>query len=346
VVKPLSKQLKGIAAFAGATIMGDGRVALILDSLGVAQISGVLGEARESTRIDDHKAEARASRDRQRLLLFRAAGVERLAVPSSLVARLEEFPHEQIEHAAGTRVIQYRDKILPLVELGPILGSMSSAQASEDQPVQVVVIADGDRTIGVEVDQIVDIVEEQVSASQMTDRPGLLCSAIVGGKVTDFLDLRAVIQAAEQMGLNSQRANAGKPASVLLVEDQMFSRGLLRSYLEMADYSVVEACDPLEAAVKLADGAFDTAVVSLDLPENGALKVLDQLRHGEKSMPALALVRNDGPRPEVNGHGQFDDYQAKFDRQAIIRSVEKLVGVHHGASNAEFERQVQATIEA
>ena len=347
VVKPLAKQLKGIAAFAGATIMGDGRVALILDSLGVAQISGVLGEAREASRLDDHKQEARASRDRQRLLLFRAAGAERLAVPSSLVARLEEFPRAQIEHAAGTRVFQYRDKILPLVELSPILGSMSSEPANEDRPVQVVVIADGDRTIGVEVDQIVDIVEEQVSAVQMTDRPGLLCSAIVGGKVTDFLDLRSVIKAGEQTGLNDSQASTAKPASVLLVEDQMFSRGLLRSYLEMADYAVTEACDVLEAGQKLASDGYDVALVSLDLPEEGAFKVLEQLRHGndEQAMPALALMRGDEEPSEVNGHGRFDDYQAKFDRQAIIKSVAKLVG-HHPASNAAADHQPEATIEA
>jgi len=348
VVKPLAKQLKGIATFAGATIMGDGKVALILDSLGVAQISGVLGEAREGGRIEDHKQDARASRDRQRLLLFRAAGAERLAVPSSLVARLEEFPRAQIEHAAGTKVVQYRDKILPLVELGPILGSMSSAPVNEDAPMQVVVIADGDRTVGIEVDQIVDIVEEQVSATQMTDRPGLLCSAIVGEKVTDFLDLRAVIRASEQIGLNHRQSRAAKSASVLLVEDQMFSRGLLRSYLEMADYSVIEASDPSEAGEKLASNAFDVAVVSLDLPVEGAFKVLDQLRAGasESVMPALALTRNDEDQPPINGHARFDDYQAKFDRPAMIRSIEKLVGSHHAAAGAGPGLHAQSPIEA
>jgi two-component system chemotaxis sensor kinase CheA len=346
VVKPLSKQLKGIAAFAGATIMGDGRVALILDSLGVAQISSVLGEAREASRAEEHKQEARASRDQQRLLLFRAAGAERLAVPSSLVARLEEFPRAQIEHAAGTRVIQYRDKILPLIELGSILGSTSSAPVQEDRPVQVVVIADGDRTIGVEVDQIVDIVEEQVSGVQMTDRPGLLCSAIVGGKVTDFLDLRSVIQAGEQTGLNDWQASTAKAASVLLVEDQMFSRGLLRSYLEMADYSVTEACDASEAGQKLAGNEYDVALVSLDLPEGGAFKLLDQLHHGndEQMMPALALTGGEEQPSEVDRHARFDDYQAKFDRQAIIKSIAKLVG-HHATSSAAADHQPEAIIE-
>jgi len=224
---------------------------------------------------------------------------------------------------------------------------MSSASDDDNQPLQVLVIADGDRTVGVLVDQILDIVEEQVTATQLTDRPGLLCSAIVGQKVTDFLDLRAVIKAGEQVGLNSPQSGTTKAASVLLVEDQMFSRGLLRSYLEMAEYSVSEAREPSEACEKLANHGFDVVAVSLDLPDEGAFKVLDQLRNGagEPSLPVLALTRNE-ERPAVNGHAQFDDYQAKFDRQAIIQSIEKLVGSHHTASGPESERQPQATIEA
>jgi two-component system, chemotaxis family, sensor kinase CheA len=101
VVKPLGKQLKGLTVYAGATIMGDGGVALILDVLGIGQRSGVLAESREQ----GHAAtaqKAQAEIERQRLLLFRAGSFERLAVPLSLVARLEEFALSSIEHAGGS----------------------------------------------------------------------------------------------------------------------------------------------------------------------------------------------------------------------------------------------------
>jgi two-component system chemotaxis sensor kinase CheA len=100
VVKPLSKQLKGLTVYAGATIMGDGRVALILDVLGIGQRSGVLAESREQTRAAAEQ-KAHSGIEQQRLLLFRAGSFERLAVPLSLVARLEEFPLSSIEHAGG-----------------------------------------------------------------------------------------------------------------------------------------------------------------------------------------------------------------------------------------------------
>ena len=122
VVKPLGKQLKGLTVYAGATIMGDGRVALILDVLGIGQRSGVLAESREQARAATEQ-KTQSGIEQQRLLLFRAGSFERLAVPLSLVARLEEFPQSSIEHAGGCQVVQYRNRILPLVPLRAVLES-------------------------------------------------------------------------------------------------------------------------------------------------------------------------------------------------------------------------------
>ncbi len=240
VVKPLGKQLKGIAAFAGATIMGDGKVALILDALGIAQLSGVLAESHEAARADD-RHEGRAGDSRQRLLLFQAAGFERLAMPLSLVARLEEFSDAQIEHAAGRRVVQYRGRILPLVSLEKILGDAGTQRAPGAQSVQVVVIGQGERAIGIEVDHILDIVEERINAPRMSERPGLLGSAILGQRITDFLDVRAVIGEAGHNWLARDKSETVERARVLLVEHEAFSRELVRSYLEMAGHQVTEA---------------------------------------------------------------------------------------------------------
>ena len=122
VVKPLGKQFKGLSAFAGATIMGDGRVALILDVPGAAQLSGVLS-FRDGAHAEKQDAARSARSKHQRLLLCRAGTSERIAVPLALVSRLEEFTQAQIEHAAGCQVVRYRDQILPLVDLAELLGS-------------------------------------------------------------------------------------------------------------------------------------------------------------------------------------------------------------------------------
>ena len=132
VVKPLGKQLKGLTEYAGATIMGDGRVALILDVLGIGQRCrsaggrpGAGAPLRES---------AHAGAEQQRLLLFSAGSFERLAVPLSLVARLEEFPLSSIELAGGCQVVQYRNRILPLVPLRDVLESSTPGHGQKADP--------------------------------------------------------------------------------------------------------------------------------------------------------------------------------------------------------------------
>ncbi len=116
VVKPLGKQLKRLTCYSGSTIMGDGEVALILDVPGIGHLSGVLAENRTEKRETKPQRPASSS-DKQRLLLFKAGSFDRLAVPLSLVSRLEEFPTDVLEWADGRRVVQYRERILPLVSL-------------------------------------------------------------------------------------------------------------------------------------------------------------------------------------------------------------------------------------
>ncbi len=154
VVKPLGKQFKGVTAYAGATIMGDGRVALILDVGGIGQLSGVFSESREEARgAEPDKPEAFT--EKQRLLLFHAGSFRRLAVPLSLVSRLEEFPRSSVEQAGGYDVIQYRGRILPLIPLRKVLEPEESSgpAAGPDEPVEAIVFNDGERSIGVVVDR-------------------------------------------------------------------------------------------------------------------------------------------------------------------------------------------------
>jgi two-component system chemotaxis sensor kinase CheA len=167
-------------------------VALILDVLGIGQRSGVFGESREQARVAD-KQKALSEIEQQRLLLFRAGSFERLAVPLSLIARLEEFPQSSIEHAGGGQVVQYRNRILPLVSLRAVLEPDAPSQSQLADPVQVVVFNDGDRSVGMVIDQILDVAEEAITVRKKSNRKGLLGSAVVGNRVTDFLDLNEVV---------------------------------------------------------------------------------------------------------------------------------------------------------
>ena len=195
VVKPLSQQLKGIPSYAGATILGDGRVALILDVLALAQQANVLTAGRDRSlgervgRGDGGGGEVEA------LLVVGIGGGRRVAIPLALVTRLEEFALSAIERSGSREVVQYRGQILPLVRLGTFLGGWSDSEGAET--LHVIVYSEGGRSVGLVVDQILDIAEEAIVARSESDEHGLLGSAVVQGVVTELLDVRSAIVAAD-----------------------------------------------------------------------------------------------------------------------------------------------------
>lgn len=193
VVKPLGRQLKSISAYAGATIMGDGRVALILDVPGIGQRSGVLPDSRgRERRPAGHKPPA--ADEKQRLLLFGSGSFQRLALPLSLVSRLEEFPLSSIEQAGGGHAVQYRGQILPLVSLSSVLEPGSRPKHQPSDPAQVVVLNHAGKSVGIIVDNILDIAEDIVAISSPSKLAGLLGSAVIAKRVTDFLDPACVLR--------------------------------------------------------------------------------------------------------------------------------------------------------
>jgi two-component system, chemotaxis family, sensor kinase CheA len=190
VVKPLGRLLKGASGFAGATIMGDGRVALILDLLGVSQLAGISSGASARARLDGSVHSDVAVSDRQSILIV-GIGERRFALPLSLIARLEEIPTEEINSAGDQRVVHYRDQILPLVTMGDRLGI--HGDATPKHSVQVLVCGTEERGVGLVVDTVYDIVEERLQYSDRTETFGVMGTTVINGQVTDVLDLYAFV---------------------------------------------------------------------------------------------------------------------------------------------------------
>jgi two-component system chemotaxis sensor kinase CheA len=195
VVKPLSKHLKHVNIYAGAAIMGDGKVALILDVLGLAQHAHVIEEGREHGVEAEAKQAQEGAGERQPLLLFQHGANGRMAIDLGAVVRLEEFPTDAIEIAGDQEAVQYRGQIMPLVRLAGTLGTRHApAAAAGEGPLQVVVVqAAGGRNVGLVVDRILDIVDETYALDRQTARRGVLGSAVIQRRVTDIVDIGGVI---------------------------------------------------------------------------------------------------------------------------------------------------------
>jgi two-component system chemotaxis sensor kinase CheA len=205
VVKPLGKHLKGLAAFSGATILGDGAVALILDVIGISQSANFVAEGRERPRLDAAALAQKSSGERQSLLICRYGEGGRVAIPLSLVARLEEFPISAMEKSSGHEVTQYRGEIMPLIRLAQVLGE-DVGQSANKENVQVVVYRDHGRSVGLVVEQIADIIEEHVRVKSDGQTGYFTGSAVVQGKVTDILNVRGVIESVDPSYLSRPEA--------------------------------------------------------------------------------------------------------------------------------------------
>lgn len=178
VVKPLGRLLKDVTTFAGATNMGDGRVALILDVLGLAHRSHVVSAARERALAEQHDANALAESDVQTLLLLSVGDDRRVAIPLSAVARLDEFPASSVELVGNDSVVQYRGEILRLIDLASVLGYGRGGQADT---LHVVVYNHPRGRVGFVVDGVVDIVDATTSAATK--------SLVIEGRVTELVDV-------------------------------------------------------------------------------------------------------------------------------------------------------------
>ncbi len=195
VVKPLGKQLKSVDPFSGATIMGDGSVALILDVLAIADRLNVSARTDHAGAVPQAKAPAEGDSELQSLLLCRVRDDGRIAIPLGLVSRLEEFPRASLERAGGREVVQYRGRILPLVHLSDLLPERRRrrrTEAAEEATVHVVVHRGAGRDVGLVVDRILDIVHDSVSVDRSAARRGVVGCAVLNERVTEVLDLRAV----------------------------------------------------------------------------------------------------------------------------------------------------------
>ena len=190
VVKPMCKQLKGVPIYAGATILGDGRVALILDVLGLAQHAGVIAEIRDRNLPAAPPVPETASR-LQSTLLVGLGGDRRIGIPLSQVDRLEEFPRRSVERSAGREVTQYRGHILPLLRLDALLGDGVSPDELPGS-LQVVVCASAGRRVGLVVDRILDVVDAAADPRGSAGH-GIAGSAIIQDRVTDLLDVPALV---------------------------------------------------------------------------------------------------------------------------------------------------------
>jgi two-component system chemotaxis sensor kinase CheA len=321
VVKPMSSKLRHIAMFSGTTILGDGSVILIIDPGGVAQNIGAVATARPTSAEDASHPQDTT----EPLLVFCAGPGGRKAVPISLVTRIEEIDAARIESSGGRRLVQYRGQLMPLVPADDEVRIRTSGTQA------LLVFSDERRSMGLLVDEVVDIVEDRLDIELGSAQPGLLGSAVIKGRATDIIDVAHFLPLALGDWLDrSGRGARARQRRLLLVDDAAFFRNMLAPVLRAAGYAVTGVASAREALALLAgDPSFDVVVTDVEMPDMDGLELAAALRSDPRTaeLPVIGLSSLEPSAASVrSGEVGLRGCVAKFDRPGLIAVLQEQAG--------------------
>ena len=219
VVKPVGPLLKGTPTYSGATILGDGMVAMILDIGGIAIRSGLISKLLDKQFEENISTDTEIVHNSQTMLLFDLLDLERIAIPLDYVDRLETFSATRIEHRGNQEVILYGDQIMKLIWLSDYVEGASHKGLYGDESISVVVHYHDGQPIGFVVKQIHDIVSVPSEIIMISPpQRGIVGSSIVNEAVVSILNVEEILNLSglghfDQSSLirNSEKINPSIP---------------------------------------------------------------------------------------------------------------------------------------
>lgn len=329
VIKPLGRHLQNCQGYAGATIMGDGRIALILDVANLARMAG-LTATEGSRQASDLSQEVRlAAQDRQALLIFRSAREEQFAVSLSLVERVERIKRAQIEHLGNRRVLQYRGGSLPLLSIDEV--ATVNPLADQDNLLVIVFRLKG-KEVGLLASGPIDAVEVATDVDAVTlKQTGIMGSIILGGTTTMLVDIFELVQIIhpEWFVTEAEIDDEETVSKVLLiVDDSEFFRNQVRHYFEQAGFQVLEAVDGIDALkmLEMHHATINMVVTDIEMPNMDGFELTRQIKGSRQfgHLPVIALTTLASEEDQVRGAAAgVEEYHIKLDRERLVDCVHR-----------------------
>ncbi len=329
VVKSLPEYLKHCEAYAGATIMGDGSVAMILDAVGMAENAGLhFGgelESAEATQSDIYKREV--FKEKQSLLLFQNGGKEKFAVNMSMIKRIEKIKYADIEQVNDKKYLKYEDSSIRLICLHDFMPVSAPERKCEE--CYVLIPAMVRHPMGILVTDVNDVLETvAVLDRQSLSGTGILGTFVQNGSLYMCLDIYSLFETAEPEIFAKQSSDSLKGKRILLAEDTAFFRTVESAYLEQLGCHVTTATDGEDAWQKLSADQYDLLLTDINMPFLDGIGLAHRLRASEQyaRMPIIALtsLTNDNDRERIMAAG-VDAFEGKLDKESLRITLENLL---------------------
>ncbi len=328
VVKPLGMHFRSSNEFSGATILGDGTVALILDVDGVRMLSGASESQQTEGEMRTRESEEERDIDSCSILIIQHVEDEVYAVPMQLVARIERFSLSELQDVGDRKAISYRGGILPLISLEGIVSSHALDVSGTE--FYVIVYTVGNEEIGLMASDIRDIVDYRDTIDNRTHkRAGIAGSMIVNGEILQFLDLYGILELDDPEWTQHLLGEAEETElTVLLVEDSPFFQSQMKKEIEAAGFVVLTADDGLLGLEMLRSHPEITMVLTdIEMPNMDGLEMVRAIKAlpEYEGMPLVAVTSLAGASAEQKGlDAGVDEYQIKLDREQLVDVCRRL----------------------
>ena len=337
VVKPLPQFLKKINSFSGATIMGDGNVALILDTQGLAELSGAhrLNQSKEgdSKILTSPKFQVD---NRSEYLFLKLSTAGYFALPLILVHRLEEFDQKEVEISGIEKMVKYRGSLLPLIYLNQYLGHKENSTQETESKISVVVVSKHNRYFGLVVNEIVDILTSDREVTQnLREVKGIMGTVIFNDKqVVTILDALSIVDDVIGIPVSSRKKKKLSNTRVLFAEDTVFFARQVIKLLESIGVEVDHAENGLLAWEKLkkVDSSHYGLILSdIEMPAMNGYDFAKSVKTDPKfkSIPMIALTTRFNEMDQKRGiDSGFNKYLEKLKSDELLDALYDLLGVH------------------
>lgn len=327
VVKRLPQLIKHRRVFAGSTILGNGKVALILDINGLVEKASLnFGRQQE---LLHHATRKMIQDEKQHVVVFNYAPEEYFAVPVNLLSEIDKFKVKDVKKVGNREFIHRHGKSMPLLRLDKAL-DVSPLEGTKEELI-VIVPSRIKYPTGIVGNSIITHIEltENLNTKE-ADENGIMGTFFYNDELITLLDIFTLLQKFDPKRYRGELFNNITQCRILFAEDQIFFRQLIVQYFLSYGIKNITVCKNGEEALHALiakPNDFDIVVSDIEMPVMDGYQLVSTIKSDPKlrAIPVMALTSLNSEENIKKGmDAGFDAYEVKLDKDRVLHRINEL----------------------